>query len=254
VREMLPAFSCTSYRFSSSGREDLDVRMLGNGRTFVFELMQARRVLDEHQLLQLEHRINAGTQLVEARGLRLASKAEFAAMKRGVESKRKLYRCLVWTSRSLTASDLSLLCSTSPLTVQQRTPIRVLHRRSALTRAKVIHEMKAERVMGEDGGSWCTLDLLTSAGTYVKEFVHGDRGRTTPSVASILGCASECVQLDVMGVRDSARTHCTSTSASTQKLTEDCCCCLVALCLLCSSCMSDSPLSCSFLLVNTQTE
>ena len=33
---------------------------------------------------------------------------------------------------------------------------------------------------------WFELDLLAGAGTYIKEFVHGDLGRTRPSVADLL--------------------------------------------------------------------
>ena len=44
------------------------------------------------------------------------------------------------------------------------------------------------------------IGLTTGAGTYVKEFVHGDLGRTHPSVASLLGRAAWCLQLDVLGV------------------------------------------------------
>ncbi|KAF5201374.1 Pseudouridine synthase family protein [Thalictrum thalictroides] len=39
------------------------------------------------------------------------------------------------------------------------------------------------------------------AGTYIKEFVHGDLGRTKPSIGSILGCRAEILQLDVTDVR-----------------------------------------------------
>ena len=37
------------------------------------------------------------------------------------------------------------------------------------------------------------------AGTYIKEFVHGDEGRTRPNVSSLLGAAepSKCLTLDV---------------------------------------------------------
>ena len=42
------------------------------------------------------------------------------------------------------------------------------------------------------------LFLTTSAGTYVKEFVHGDRGRTRPNVGSVLGCDADILQLDVV--------------------------------------------------------
>ena len=44
------------------------------------------------------------------------------------------------------------------------------------------------------------LRLVTSAGTYVKEFVHGDLGRTMPNVGSLLGCDADILQLDVQGL------------------------------------------------------
>ena len=39
------------------------------------------------------------------------------------------------------------------------------------------------------------LHVVTSAGTYVKEFVHGDFGRTEPNLGSLLGCTCEIVQV-----------------------------------------------------------
>ena len=41
------------------------------------------------------------------------------------------------------------------------------------------------------------LMLCTQAGTYVKEFVHGDFGRTSPNLCSILNCDVDIVALDV---------------------------------------------------------
>lgn len=43
---------------------------------------------------------------------------------------------------------------------------------------------------------------LQIAGTYIKEFVHGDLGRTVPSVGSLLGCRADILQLDVTHVED----------------------------------------------------
>ena len=45
-----------------------------------------------------------------------------------------------------------------------------------------------------------TITICAEAGTYIKEFVNGDLGRTTPSVREILGCETHCEQLDVMNV------------------------------------------------------
>lgn len=44
------------------------------------------------------------------------------------------------------------------------------------------------------------LDIVTQAGTYVKEFVHGEFGRTEPSVSSIIGEEIDIVALDVNGI------------------------------------------------------
>ena len=197
-RHILPAFSATFARFSSSGREDLDVRMLGEGRPFVLEMQGVRRVLEEAEVRALEALVNRreeeGEQLVEVRGLRLVGKREFEAMKAEVESKRKRYRCVVWVGRAVTGEEVRRLGEVRELVVQQKTPIRVLHRRTALVRAKVVHEVEVQQMAPQ----WLRVDLLTSAGAYVKEFVHGDRGRTQPSLASMLGCACDCVQLDVL--------------------------------------------------------
>jgi tRNA pseudouridine synthase 10 len=55
------------------------------------------------------------------------------------------------------------------------------------------------------------LHLVTSAGTYVKEFVHGDLGRTRPSVGELLSAgggarvAADILMLDVTGIVAGAR-------------------------------------------------
>lgn len=44
------------------------------------------------------------------------------------------------------------------------------------------------------------LDIVTQAGTYIKELVHGEFGRTEPSISSIIGQAIDIVALDVNGI------------------------------------------------------
>ena len=44
------------------------------------------------------------------------------------------------------------------------------------------------------------LNLVTSAGTYVKEFVHSDFNRTKPSIQSLLGVDTDILALDVKEV------------------------------------------------------
>lgn len=44
------------------------------------------------------------------------------------------------------------------------------------------------------------LELVTQAGTYVKEFVHGDFERTRPSISSLIGYPSDMVALDCIDI------------------------------------------------------
>ena len=42
-----------------------------------------------------------------------------------------------------------------------------------------------------------TVEIKSSAGTYIKEFVNGDLGRTYPSMCDIIGNDCDIIQLDV---------------------------------------------------------
>lgn len=49
--------------------------------------------------------------------------------------------------------------------------------------------------------AWPHLDLPkyhTLTGTYIKEFVHGDFGRTLPNLGSLLHCEADILSLDVL--------------------------------------------------------
>ena len=49
------------------------------------------------------------------------------------------------------------------------------------------------------------LHVLASAGTYIKELVHGDLGRTTPSVGTLIQNECDILLLDVTNVFDSVK-------------------------------------------------
>ena len=44
--------------------------------------------------------------------------------------------------------------------------------------------------------------LHAQAGTYIKEFVHSDEGRTAPSLGTLLGCTvpAQILELDVLEI------------------------------------------------------
>ena len=80
----------------------------------------------------------------------------------------------------------------------QRTPDRVAHRRADLIRRREVvnvHEPVVDIM--EDNTTEIEFTLRCESGTYVKETIHGDNGRTQPSVASLLKAKCEVLWLDV---------------------------------------------------------
>mmetsp|Transcript_9875 Transcript_9875/g.19390 ORF Transcript_9875/g.19390 Transcript_9875/m.19390 type:complete len:482 (+) Transcript_9875:75-1520(+) len=183
------------HKFHSAGREDIDVRMLGDGRPFVVQLNNAKRLPTKEELEVIQKdKINSDPEgQVEVLDLELTDANCMERLRQGALSKKKQYTCVIWTSKSLQPKDLMVLNSVKDMTVVQRTPIRVLHRRSALDRDKMVHSCECEYI----NSHFFILRLVASAGTYIKEFVHGDFGRTMPNVGSLLGCEADILQLDV---------------------------------------------------------
>lgn len=73
-----------------------------------------------------------------------------------------------------------------------------MHRRSLLTRKRYIYNIETALL----NDHFFIMRLVTSAGTYVKEFVHGDLGRTVPNVATMINCQTDILQLDVTWLYD----------------------------------------------------
>jgi tRNA pseudouridine synthase 10 len=188
------------YKFHACGREDVDVRMLGTGRPFVIEATNPHvTTFSEEDFARMMAVVAADPEeRVTIHELRLGSLAEFDTLNAHVDRRRKGYRCVVWAARDLSRSPelVEAINRCTELVLAQMTPIRVMHRRSLLTRKKVIHSITCEVISAH----WLVVDVVTSAGTYVKEFVHGDCGRTVPSLASMLQCRTEIIQLDVTEV------------------------------------------------------
>ncbi|XP_019186230.1 PREDICTED: putative tRNA pseudouridine synthase Pus10 isoform X2 [Ipomoea nil] len=197
---ILPLCQGDGYKFHAAGREDIDVRMLGTGRPFLVEIQNARQVPSEGFIKDIEIKINSlENQLVKVRNLKSLGSQGWAMINEGEAEKQKQYSALVWISRDVNNEDLQTISSVKDMKIIQKTPIRVLHRRSPMEREKIIHWMKLERLEGSS--QYFLLHLCTQAGTYIKEFVHGDLGRTNPSIGSMLGCRAEILQLDVTDVK-----------------------------------------------------
>ncbi|MDH5481367.1 MAG: tRNA pseudouridine(54/55) synthase Pus10 [Candidatus Bathyarchaeota archaeon] len=181
--------------FHASGREDIDARMLGTGRPFVIEIVQPkRRFLDLKKLEEVANAYAEGK--VEVSDLQFADKDDVRRLKKA-ESTQKMYRVIVEFRDKITAKSLTLLAEKlNGITIKQKTPLRVLHRRADLLREKYIYEAKVKKLSPRQA----EMKIRCQGGLYVKELVTGDAGRTTPNVSEILENEAKPIKLDVLNV------------------------------------------------------
>jgi tRNA pseudouridine synthase 10 len=194
-KPFLDAVGGVKASFHASGREDIDARMLGNGRPFVIEITRPKkRFLN---LKKLEEAVNAYAKgKVEVSNLQFADKDVVRKLKKA-ESAQKEYRVVIEFENTIATKDLRLLAEKlTNIMVKQKTPLRVLHRRADLTREKYIYEVKVKKLLPKKA----EMKIRCQGGLYVKELVTGDEGRTTPSVSEILKNKAKPIKLDVLNV------------------------------------------------------
>ncbi|KAJ3452607.1 tRNA pseudouridine synthase pus10-related [Anaeramoeba flamelloides] len=205
-KQLTNLFSGTHSGFVSSGREDIDVRMLGTGRPFILEIIgpkiYKKLISLEEQKQIIDQILQNSEGLVTVKDLGIVDKSHRKKTIKG-EGKSKGYRCVVWCkcnfNKQLFTQKLQQLTKNTngTLLLKQKTPVRVLHRRNLTVRQRAIYEIK---IVEQINDNFVVIDLITQGGTYVKEFICGDFGRTNPSFSQIVGCKSEIVQLDVISV------------------------------------------------------
>ncbi|MGD8505064.1 MAG: tRNA pseudouridine(54/55) synthase Pus10 [Candidatus Bathyarchaeota archaeon] len=181
--------------FHGAGREDIDARMLGQGRPFVIEIKRPKKRFFD--LLNLAQTINERAKgKVEVSKLRLATKDTVRKLKK-TEAAQKLYKVIVEFDKSMSKKRLTELAKTLTNTViRQQTPKRVLHRRADLFREKHIYKAKIKRLKPRK----MEMRVQCQGGLYIKELITGDEGRTSPSVAEILDVKAKPLELDVLEV------------------------------------------------------
>ena len=96
------------------------------------------------------------------------------------------------------ATILEIIDKLEGVNLAQRTPERVAHRRADLVRRRRVIETNNPSVETlDDGNIAVEFTLRCESGTYVKETVHGDDGRTQPSMASLIKAKCTVEWLDV---------------------------------------------------------
>lgn len=180
--------------FHGMGREDIDALMLGDGRPFVLEISQPKK--RDIDLDELELRANE-SYLAHYRSLSFTDRE--AVKKTKLATPTKVYRARVRANGKVNKEQVvGVALSFRDVYVDQRTPRRVEHRRADLIRKRRILWVEAE--MADDGTFDLTLE--TESGTYVKEFVSGDDGRSIPSFSEALGVKCAVEALDVIAIND----------------------------------------------------
>ncbi|MDI9632727.1 MAG: tRNA pseudouridine(54/55) synthase Pus10 [Methanolinea sp.] len=194
-RPAIRLFSAENAILHGAGREDIDALMVGTGRPFVMEIVSPRVRTVDLGLLEEEINREAGgrvTVTLERYGTR--EDVEIIKLAKGY----KKYRILVEIEGPYTQDELeSAIRALKGAKVNQRTPLRVAHRRADRVRERRVIDI---RELGKEDGR-VILEVTGEAGLYVKELISGDQGRTSPSFSAVLGRPARVCQLDVIEVQ-----------------------------------------------------
>ncbi|MGB9830690.1 MAG: tRNA pseudouridine(54/55) synthase Pus10, partial [Fervidicoccus fontis] len=177
----------------ASGREDVDVRMLGWGRPMVVEIKDPRtRRVPLSYISWLVNKNPYGIFILEEKGKR----KDVREIKELDSKKRKIYRIVVAGDVPLNEKDAdTIVRELKGKVIEQRTPTRVLVRRKDVARRKKVYDISLHAFSG------VLIGLIeTDGGLYIKELISGDNGRTKPNFSEILGKSVQCIELDVVKV------------------------------------------------------
>lgn len=204
-RAIVEATGARRSAFHGAGREDVDVRMLGEGRPFVVSAHWARRRMVDAHAIAADVADRSGGRVLVA-DVRVVGRDESRRIT--TEHGEKLYRAWVRPaaeSGAFPPDAAARLARLGGAEIRQRTPERVERRRADLVRVRRVLAIGVE----EAGPREIVVLVRTEPGTYVKELVSGDGGRTEPSFASALGQASVCAALDVLSAACESAPGCT---------------------------------------------
>jgi len=185
-------------KFHGSGREDIDARMLGKGRPFILEISEPKkRKLDLKKLMEIVNEEAKGKVEIDIEGL--TNRAKVRELKTRSSRNAKGYRMIISLDPPINLEETEILAITdefSGLLIQQRTPLRVIHRRADKIRSRKVLTFQIEKLEPHQ----LTAYVICEGGLYVKELISGDGGRTQPNLSERLNTNAVVTQLDVIEV------------------------------------------------------
>lgn len=198
AKPAIEMFKAENAKLHAAGREDIDVRTLGSGRPFVLELKRPR--IRNADLKILQEKINKEANgLIEVFDLKFADRKTLKRLKSLSSIAKKKYVARVVFEGSLDDAKLQELPKIfRHATINQWTPTRVLHRRADKLRKKIVYSVDVRKISDNEA----ELVIEAQGGFYIKEFIHGDNGRTTPSIAEYLGVGVKSIELDVVEIEE----------------------------------------------------
>lgn len=186
AKSLRHSLSFSKYYMHASGREDVDALNYA-GRPFVMELHDPSTYSPNFARLKIVEGISIQDLfIVDGSFVNLVTDSHFD----------KCYRA--YLSCSLTLEEQrKLINALKGVTVSQKTPTRVLHRRVDKWRKRKVYSLS----FGEDEEGFYA-EICGEAGLYIKELISGDNGRTKPSFSSVVGKPLECTKLIVTEIHD----------------------------------------------------
>ncbi|MFH1520921.1 MAG: tRNA pseudouridine(54/55) synthase Pus10 [Candidatus Micrarchaeota archaeon] len=186
------AAQAKDYVMHASGREDVDATNTA-GRAFVFEIKEpSERKLNLVELTKIIGKSNevevCDLQVVRRKFIEMVTESHFD----------KTYDAEIEFGREITENDERKILELAGETLLQQTPTRVAHRRANLVRHR---KVKTIEVKNRDKNK-ATIIVKAEAGTYIKELISGDNGRTNPSISKLLGTSAVCKKLEVTKIED----------------------------------------------------
>jgi hypothetical protein len=127
---------------------------------------------------------------------------------------------MVWTERVLTEEDFATLNAVRELTIHQKTPMRVMHRRSIDTRNRIIHWLRAKPVKDHFFRLW----LCTQAGEEGEGMFTWKGLQTMIFLPAVFSRSLTPMNLPCLpGQAHTSRSLCTATWAAQSPASESCC-------------------------------
>ncbi len=192
VEALANSLGVSRYKMHLTGREDVDVRILGSGRPLVIELKDMK---DKTISVASLSKFVGSNRWVDLVIDRYVTPKHVIGIKLGRYS--ALYRVLALSKKSLSDDAVDLLSREfSGREVKQVLIRRVGSMRKKFTRIGKVYAVRG-RLINE-----YVLELLIKCDSklFIRELVSGDEGNTSPSFAKTLGTGLEVLEVDLLDV------------------------------------------------------